>query len=152
MSDEEFISRAVGAQCEAAIRAFDDNCRVVDYDDFGVDMMMVIARWFSLDIETQLPDVREVLKTYSKDPRKQLVFTDDRQRKRGGASDLIVEMVAKWAMESYLRLRQYQRLEVGALLGCASGTDAGLRGSGPSGAMGGVKDTDGTTNGRDKSC
>jgi len=127
LGNAELIALALGAQCEALCRSLDGRCRVLDYEDLGLDAAGGLAQWFGLDIRANVDAVEAVFRTYSKDPSRKAQFVDDRQKKREQVSARIEEMVAKWAREPYLRLRKHRPEEAASAVACQrDGTPAAL--------------------------
>jgi hypothetical protein len=104
MSEVEYVSFVVGTHCEALLRLRKGKCRIVDYEDLGVDALLEIGRWFNVEDGLDADRVSALAMQYSKDPTGKTRHVDDRERKRLDASTEVIGAVEKWALHSYKRL------------------------------------------------
>jgi hypothetical protein len=109
MLDQEFCARVLGSFCEAALRAHDDKCMVVDYLDLSPNKMREIAAFFKLPLRDHGNAVDAVFSPYSKDPAKAGRFRDDRKRKQEMATVFVRSAANQWAMAPYAELRKRTR-------------------------------------------
>jgi hypothetical protein len=111
MNDEEYCGRAIGALCEAGIRGRDDKCLVVCYENIDATTFLRVRTFFGLpSSDVQAQDIRNILSIYSKDPDRQRPFHDEQQQSINRASKSVEVAAWRWAMEPYLRLREYEGL------------------------------------------
>jgi hypothetical protein len=106
MEREAYCAKVVGFLCAKAASVAGRRCRLLDYEQIGVDALCNVRRFFGL--ETSAKDERElaiVCKSYSKDSTGRARHEEDRAEKRLLASDRLRFAVDAFAAEPYRRAR-----------------------------------------------
>jgi hypothetical protein len=113
MTDEEFCARVIGSYCASSLEVIDrsggDKCMVVDYVDVSPDRMRKIAAFFGIPLTGDGKNVDSVFERYSKDPKKDRRFHDDREQKQELATVVIRSAANQWSMGPYSELRKRAR-------------------------------------------
>jgi hypothetical protein len=106
LSAEDYSARGLGSFFDSAIRAVDDNCKIIDYSNIDSTNLQKIAAFFNINIaESTSARFQHVLTAYSKDPDGLRQFEDDQDRKQRQATEAIKESVRRWARRPYELLR-----------------------------------------------
>jgi hypothetical protein len=104
---EEFCARALGRFYSAASSALDENTLLCNYQDLTPETLLRLVEFFRVSISTEeAKAIRQTCEVYSKDPARP--FEGDNHSKRANASQLVIEMAAKWAETPYQSLVSLQ--------------------------------------------
>jgi hypothetical protein len=110
MTTEEYCARGLGVFCDAARRALDANCLVLDYSAMTPECLAGVARRVGFDVPDRSSAAwANLMGVYAKDASGQRRYEDDSIDKRRRASDVVRHAGQRWAEEPYR-----------ALLGCSA--------------------------------
>jgi len=111
MKLEEVCARTIGSLYSLAERVANDNCLLLNYNQFSLPLISSMLRFFNVNPTTEeMKTIERVSGLYSKEVSARRPFVADAELKQRTASGLIREMAEKWASRPYHQLEQ-KRLE-----------------------------------------
>jgi hypothetical protein len=100
------IAWRAGEFCSRALATADAHCKILDYADFGPDVIANVLEYFNLPASAETRrSLDELMRFNSKYQNR--VFEDDSVGKRRAATDAIKMSAATWADGPYERLRRW---------------------------------------------
>ena len=110
MLREEFTARTVARFCECALQHAGAQARFLNYRDINLKRLEQVARLFGVrSTAAETERMGKSLRLYSKDPRRQRVFTPDSDAKRRTATPTLLEAVHRYAEPAYSALERHPR-------------------------------------------
>ena len=110
MSNEEYCARVLGTFLSCALSTLDKSCRVIDYEQIDIGAIRNIADFFGVELTDDHHRLNDRFIWYSKDPINGVQFVDDRVRKRRLVTPSMSAAANRWAMDSYLALKDTRNL------------------------------------------
>ncbi len=105
LTSEEFCARALGRFYAEGATNLGANTACMNYDQLNPDTLLNVVKYFGVNPSPEETNaIKQVSRLYSKDPSRSQAFVADSHLKRTSASELVLEMAARWAVPSYERL------------------------------------------------
>ena len=107
VSLEEMCARTIGSLYTTAYNLANDNSMLLNYRELSVPVIARVLNFFNVSVSTEeLEKIAHTSGLYSKEASGTRAFVADADTKQKLASDLVREMSARWAGESYRLLEQ----------------------------------------------
>ena len=111
MPPHEFLARAIGAMCQAAVEHLSEPCAVVDHRRLGAAIWPDLLALFRIEASaTDLAAIADMMQWQAKDRDRAQRYQDDSADKQRQASRDVREAVERWARPPYRQLQQRERI------------------------------------------